>query len=395
MNTAPEFQIPDDFSLVQGGPLFQLFVRGHLATSGLDLLNRRIIFFALLTWLPLLLLSAISGHLLDGNVNIPFLYDLEVHVRFLVALPLLLVAELVVHQRMKIIVRQFIERGIISAETRPRFDACVVSALRLRNSVWLEIGLIVFLLGYHFAWSEMAALNTTVWYAKGVASEHQLSLAGYWFVYISIPIFQFLMFRWLLRIIVWTRFLWQVARLDLYLVATHPDKAGGLGFLAGTAAAFMPLTLSLGSLLSAMIAQRIFYNGAKLLDFKPEIAAAVVFILLLILGPLCVFAGHLAKTKREGSMRYGSLASSYVIEFERKWLRGGAAQDEALVGSGDIQSLADLGNSLEVVRNMRLFPFGKETVLQIAATVLLPVLPLTLTLISLEELAQKIIGILL
>lgn len=395
MNTPLEFQTSDDFSLVQGGPLFQLFIRSHLATSGLELLHRRILFFALLTWLPLLLLSAASGHLLESSVNVPFLYDLETHVRFLVALPLLLVAELLVHQRIRLVVRQFIERGIISAQTRPRFDACIVSALRLRNSVWLETGLIAFILGYHFIWARLATLDTTIWYANGIASEQQLNFAGYWLVYISVPIFQFLMFRWLLRIIVWTRFLWQVARLDLYLVATHPDKAGGLGFLAGSAAAFMPLTLSLGTLLSAMIAQRIFYENAKLLDFKPEIAASVAFILLIILGPLCVFAGHLARTKREGLLRYGKLATRYVTEFEQKWLEGGAPADEAFVGTGDIQSLADLNNSFEIIPAMRLFPFGKGVVLQITATLLLPVLPLTLTLISLEELAQKIIGILL
>jgi hypothetical protein len=395
MNTTSKFKIPDDFSLVQGGPLFQLFIRSHLATTGLDLLYRRILFFALLTWLPLLLFSAASGHLLESSVNVPFLYDLETHVRFLVALPLLLVAELLVHQRMKLIVRQFIERGIISAETRPRFDACIVSALRLRNSVWLETGLIVFILGYHFIWAKLVTLDATIWYANGIASEQHLNLAGYWLIYISIPIFQFLMFRWLLRIILWTRFLWQVARLDLYLVATHPDKAGGLGFLSGSAAAFMPLTLSLGSLLSAMIAQRIFYEGAKLLDFKPEIAASVAVMLLIILGPLCVFGGHLARTKREGLLRYGKLATRYVTEFEQKWLEGGAPEDEAFVGTGDIQSLADLNNSFEIIPAMRLFPFGKGVVLQITATVLIPVLPLALTLISLEELAQKIIGILL
>jgi hypothetical protein len=118
MNPTPEFKIPDDFSLVQGGSLFQLFIRNHLATSGLDWLKRRIIFFVLLTWLPLLLLSAISGQLLEGSVKVPFLYDLKANIRFLVALPLLLIAELVIHQRMKPVVQQFIDLGIINAETR-------------------------------------------------------------------------------------------------------------------------------------------------------------------------------------------------------------------------------------------------------------------------------------
>jgi hypothetical protein len=203
------------------------------------------------------------------------------------------------------------------------------------------------------------------------------------------------MFRWLFRIIVWLRFLWQVSSLELYLVPTHPDKAGGLGFLAESAAAFIPLIFALGALLSAMIGERIFYEGANLLKFKPEIVGSVVFILLLILGPLCVFAGHLVRTKREGSLRYNCLASSYVTEFERKWLDGGAAPDEPFVGSGDIQSLADLNNSLETIRTMRIFPFGKETVIQIIIVTLLPVLPLGLTMISLEDLIKKLIGILL
>lgn len=94
-------------------------------------------------------------------------------------------------------------------------------------------------------------------------------------------------------------------------------------------------------------------------------------------------------------MEYGALTSRYVHEFDRKWLRGAAPQEEALVGSGDIQSLADLTNSIEVIRTMRLFPFDKETVLRVAVVAALPLLPLTLTMISLEDLIKKLIGILL
>lgn len=396
MNNTTEFKIPDDFSLVQGGPLFQLFVRGRLATSALGWLKRRIIFFTLLTWLPLLLLSAASGEALGGGVKIPFLYDLEAHVRFLLALPLLLLAERVVHQRMRPVVLQFIERGIITAEIKPHFDACIASALRLRNSVWLEIALIVLILSLgHSLWFEQAMLNTTTWYANGAVPELRFTPAGYWFAYVSLPAYQFLTFRWLFRIFVWSRFLWQVSRLDLYLVPTHPDRAGGLGFLAASAVAFMPLVLAQGTLLSAMIAERIFYEGAVLLSFKQEIIAALVFLLLLVLGPLCVFAARLARVRREGLLYYGALASRYVNEFDKKWLQGGAPQDEAFIGSGDIQSLADLNNSFETIRAMRVLPFGKETVLQTAVAALLPVLPLALTMISLEDLVKRLIGILL
>ena len=321
---------------------------------------------------------------------------MDVHVRFLVALPLLLVAELVVHQRMRLIVRQFIERGIVPARFLPEFEAIIGSAMRLRNSVMIEVSLIILVwTAMHYFWANQMALESATWYAAIVDGHREYSPAGYWYAFVSIPVFQFLLARWFFRIYIWARFLWQVSRLDLHLVPTHPDRAAGLGFLGGSAAAFMPLLLSQGALLAGLIANHIFYQGKTLLDFKPEIIAAVVFFLLLVLGPLCVFAPRLAKAKRQGLLEYGTLASRYVDEFDQKWLRGGAPLDEPLVGSGDIQSLNDLAGSFEVVHSMRTFPFGKTVVLQTAVAVLLPVLPLSLTMFSLEDMVKRLLGILL
>lgn len=395
MNSETELNRAQDFSLVQGGPLFQLFVRSRLSTSALGWLKRRIVFFATLTWLPLLMLSTLSGHTV-GGAQVTFLYDLEAHVRFLVSLPLLLLAEWVVHSRLPPVVRQFIERGIITPENKPGFDACIQSALRWRNSVPIELGTIalVMTLG-HTLFFEQINLNTSIWYALGVTPELQLSPAGYWLAYVSLPAYQFIFLRWMFRIGLWTWFLWQVSRLDLYLVPTHPDKAGGLGFLSQSAVAFIPFLLAQGALMSAMIAERILYQGAELMAFKPEIAIFIVFSLLLVLGPLSVFAPQLAKAKREGLRSYGILASRYVVEFDKKWLRGEGDPQESFLGSGDIQSLADLNNSFEVIRSMQLFPFAKQTLLQLTVVAMLPMLPLLLTIFSLEDLVKRLIGILL
>lgn len=121
----------------------------------------------------------------------------------------------------------------------------------------------------------------------------------------------------------------------------------------------------------------------------------MVFFVILVLGPLCVFAPRLAQVKRQGLLEYGALANQYAREFDDKWLRGGASQDEPLVGSGDIQSLNDMAGSFEVVQTMRPFPFSKTVVLQTAIAVLAPLLPLTLTMISLEDLIKRLLGILL
>ena len=384
-----------DFSLVLGGPLFQLLRRAHLTDDALTHLRQRVVVIGLLGWLPLLVLSTLQGQVW-GGVAVPFLHDVEAHVRFLVVVPLLIVAELVVHRRMRFLVKQFLERELIPESAMPRFDAAIASAFRLRNSVPAELLLIaiVYGLGILVIWRQYVALDAATWYATPAVDGPQLSLAGMWFGYVSLPLFQFLLLRWYFRLFIWMRFLWQVSRIELSLVPTHPDRTGGLGFLAGTAYAFMPLLLAHGALLAGNLANRIFHLGAALPDFKFEILLVVVLLLCIVLGPLLVFAPQLAQAKRTGNREYDTLAQRYVREFDAKWLRGGAPADEPLVGSGDIQSLADLGNSLEVVRGMRIAQVTKDAILRLGAAVVAPLVPLALTMMPLEDLLKKLFDIL-
>jgi hypothetical protein len=315
-----------DFSLVLGGPLFQLLRRTHLAGDAMELLRQRILLISLVAWLPLLVLSLAEGQALGGRVAVPFLLDVEVHIRFLIALPLLIVAELVVHQRMRFVVRQFLERNLIPQSALPRFEKAIASAFRLRNSVLAEVLLVafVYVVGILLIWRHYLALSTATWYAVPTVEGLKLSVTGAWYGYVSLPIYQFLLMRWYYRIFIWSRFLWQVSRIELSIVPTHPDRVGGLGFLANTAYAFMPLAVAHGAMLAGPIANRIFYLGAALPEWKVEIGVLVVFLLCLVLGPLLVFAPQLAQAKRTGNREYGTLAERYVREFDAKWLRGGA-----------------------------------------------------------------------
>jgi hypothetical protein len=87
---------------------------------------------------------------------------------------------------------------------------------------------------------------------------------------------------------------------------------------------------------------------------------------------------------------YGALAQRYVRDFDDKWLRGGAPNDQLLMGSTDIQSLADLGNSYAVISKMRVVPYTIHTVLQLVLATMLAILPLLLTMIPLEELLSRL-----
>ncbi len=382
----------DDFSLVLGGPLFQLFRRSHLAGDALELLYRRIVAITCFAWLPLLVLSVIGGSALGGGIKVPFLHDVEMHVKFLLALPILIAAELVVHLRIRPTVKAFLDRGVVPPAEVPRFNAAIASVLRARNSVALELALVavVYTLGL-WIWRSQTALEAATWYARPEGGHLNLTPAGYWYVLVSLPIFQFILLRWYLRIFLWFGFLWRISRLDLHLIPTHPDRAGGLGFLGQSTYAYGPILLAEGALLSGQIAGRIFQQGANLIDFKVQIVGFVAFFLAFILGPLVVFTPHLARARRRGLSEYGTLASRYVQGFDEKWIRGGASKDDEFLGTGDIQSLADLGNSFAVIQEMRVVPFGVRDATRLAAVTAVPLAPLVLTIFSLDDLVTQLL----
>jgi hypothetical protein len=212
---------------------------------------------------------------------------------------------------------------------------------------------------------------------------------------VSVPLFQFLLLRWYFRILIWMRFLWQVSRIRLNISAMHGDLTGGLGFLSGTVYAFVPLLMAHGALLAGVIANRIFYAGATLVDSRIEIAIVVVYLVALVCLPLMAFAYQINEAKRRASRIYGRLAQRYVRDFEGKWLPGDVPAGESPVGTGDIQSLADMSNSMATVRATRAFPVSRDALVKLGAATLLPVAPLLLTMVPAEELAKRLLKLIL
>jgi len=385
-------EVPHDFSLVLGGPIFQLFRRSHLAGDSLELLHRRVLIITLVAWLPLLLLATLGSA--AGNAGrLSFFHDVEVHVRFLIALPILVAAELIVHSRIRPVVRRFVERRIVLPQDLPRFSSAIESAIRLRNSIPVELGLLVFVYTFGlWLWHGRIAINVSTWYAMPGGRWH-LTPAGFWYVFVSIPILQFILLRWYLRLFIWFRFLWHVSRINLNLIPTHPDRSAGLAFLGKSAYAFGPILFAQGAMLAGLVASRVLYRGESLLSFKLWAGGFVAFFVVAILGPLLMFTPRMARAKRKGLADYGLLAQRYIENFEQKWVVRDPAPSEELLGAADIQSLADLGNSYALVRDMRSIPFGLEDISRLAAATAAPLLPLLLTVFSPEELIMRVIKV--
>ena len=391
MTSASAKEFPE-LSLIEGGPGDALMKRLRLIRPEIGAASARTaIILAAVTWLPLLVLSVIEGLALSG-ARIPFLYDIAAHTRFLVAVPILVLAEIPIGRRLRGITRQFLNAGLVRENEQKQFASYIIDTVRFHDSRLVEITLLAvsYIMAY-VIFSRTSFQSGSTWFEP---SSTGFSLVGYYYAFVAIPIFQFLMYRWAFRMVVWTRLLWQVSNLDLLLTPTHPDGAGGLGFLGKGTIPFGVILFALSSVISAAIASRILFGGATLEQFELIYATLIVLALIVFAGPLMVFAPKLFRLKQDGLLRYGTLASQYTQLFERKWVDGIDTEEEPLLGTGDIQSLADLGNSYELVRKTRVVPIALSDFIAIALPGVIPALPLAATVMPVGEILKQIFRLL-
>jgi hypothetical protein len=378
------------FLLTEGGPGAGFMRRLHLVHPQLGTgSGRTAVVLMGVTWLPLLLLSAVDGLSLHG-VTVPFLNDITAYVRFLVAVPLLVLADIPIGIRMRQVVNHFEAAHLIREDQLTRFRDTIVDALQFRDSRVAELVVLAFayiasynaVLGFSFerggSWSQPV-------HGQG------LSTAGYWFAFVALPILQFLIFRWVYRMVVWGRFLWKVSKLDLLLTPTHPDSAGGLAFLGKSLIPFGLILFALSAAVSSAIAKNILFNGGKLADYQWSYAALFLLALLVFAGPLLIFVPKLLALKEQGQMEYGILGSEYTQEFHRKWIQKTAQADEPLLGTGDIQSLADLGNSFAIVKSMRIVPAAATDFIGLILPGLVPAVPLAATVMPVGQILTDLL----
>jgi hypothetical protein len=383
-----EFTAPQ-FSLTCGGPAYQIYLRTGLARQPLELSKARLLAFVLLLWLPPFLLS-IFAYPRAGAPQIPFLQDLEIQARLLVAVPLLLIQEQWAHRWLPGAVRQFVERGIIPPAQQSRFDSIVTQALRLQRSWWAEAAILILVLVVgQWYWRERLLFRIDSWYAFGGT----LRAAGLWYVLFSVPVFQFILYRWYYRLVIWYRLLWQISRLPLVLNALHPDRGAGIGFLARTLRGFELLFATHSVLLAGAIANQIWHGGATLTHYRFEVGGIIVLMVVVAVFPLAFFTPKLITAEHHATHDYGLFATRYVQRFRERWLR--SDQGEEMLGTGDIQSLSDLDNSFSTMRETNPVPFSRDAVMELLAFTSVPFLPLVLIVVPIDQLLDRLAKLLL
>jgi hypothetical protein len=375
-------------SLFYGGPPLRLEERLRICRHRDSRVLRRAAVVALLGWVPLVVIAALQPLVFPGGGLSSLARDIPVHCRSLIAAPLFILAEAACTVRLAAMAQHFVQAGLVRERDLPQFESAKLSTRRLRDSPLAEA--IVVVLAYAVVGALIYSGVVTPEWHRGVAGPlGPFSLAGWWNALVSLPLLLVLFMGWLWRVFLWGRFLWLMARLDLALVPSHPDLAGGLKFVSYSIRAFAPVGLAMGVVVAGAVANGVFMRGHALLTYRPAAIALAVFVTLAFCAPVTVFATKLRQTWTKGVFQYGAIASGLGREFERKWLTGKPVTEAALSVS-DFSEVTDLYQVVGNVYEMRFVPIELRSVLQLVGMTLLPLVPVVLLSLPLDVIVKTV-----
>jgi len=363
----------------------------HLARTGELGAGRRAVLLAVIAWLPIAVWALATGRLLGGTGE-PLLVHYGIHVRCLIVIPLLIMAEETLHRSGRSIAQQFVTSGAVPVSLRPDFDAVLRDIARLRDTSlpW------VFAVGVAIAWAiadPPAAHGDEVKWAVG--PDGAIGFGATWFAYVVRPLLVALLLGWLWRLFLVTWWMWRIARLPLALVPTHPDRAGGIGFIRKLPRGFTLVTLALSAMMASRWAHEIVYHGALLTSFQMPVIAYVVLWSLALALPLFALTPALYAARKRALPAYAALVSEQGRLIRRHWIERKPIDDPTLLEAEGIGVAADAATLYESVQNMQLVPIGKRTLTTILVPMAIPFLVLPLLRFPIDAILAALVKALL
>lgn len=348
---------------------------------------RRTIAFVLVAWLPIVAWAWLQGRAIGGAIDEPLFEHFGVTVRCLVAIPLLVAAEAVAHAQLRGVLQQFPRAGLV--RDTARFSETLLSVARLRDSTlpWVVIG------GLVIAWTLLAPRahhpHELLWAEEGPVG---LGFGGWWYLYVARPIYVTLSLAWLWRLLLAIVLMRRLARLDLALVPTHPDRLGGLGFLESLPGAFSLVVLAFSAVLAAAWGHDVVYHGVHLAELKLEAAAFMLLMLAMFLAPLVPFAPLLARTRKAALAEYAAFVARQDRAVHHAWI-GADPEIEPVQGAGrpELEQAANANTLYEAVAAMRTVPIGRKALLAVVVPAAAPMLLVVTAEIPLRTLLLSIV----
>lgn len=396
-----EIGIERPFRLSTGGLFHKFMLQMGLVGASQYHPWRRILVYAGLTWLPLLILTAMDATMIGDKVSITFFRDPVPHVRFWIALPLLVFADLIIDPYMAAIVRHFQTSGLIPDEAKELYRQSLEKLVRQRDSAWVDVALFGLIVGLIWTLNFMfdrssGRLESSSWMLAASGEGGKLTPAGWWLLLVSGPFIQFVLYRWIWRLIIWSGFMYRLSRISLVIHPAHPDRVGGLGILSGPQFSFGVIFAAIGAILSSTLASEIYHSERTLSGTQLEIVGFVLICCAIIIIPLCAFTRKLFEAKRRELRHYSTLANQLSEAFHNKWIENASAQNgKNLISAVDPSAVADYSVIFETISAMRLIPLNRQKVLGLGVVLVVPFVPLIFTQFSimdaLQQLAQMLV----
>ena len=383
---SPAFSLLDD-------PLLRLQRFLRLAPADGFGASRRAVFYVLVTWLPVMAWAAATGRVGPANWRDVLVEHLGLHVRCLLAIPLLVLSAPFTDRVLRVIVANFPEAGLVHDEELDRFTAVVRSIERWRDSriVWaIIVGIAVLVTVTTNRALTREDLDALGW----SAAADRLDFGALWALYVVRPLFMLMQLAWLWRLVMTGMLFRGISRLDLRLIPSHPDRVGGLGFIELVPAAFGLVIFSLSSVACSSVARQILVHGAHLEDLKIQLGGLVVLLAVLFLSPLVPFSRSLRRVRLRGWLQYGGLAGRHVGGLHRRWIEGREVEDDAVLSAPEIGPAADVATLYGLAIGMRAIPIGLRSLIGVLLPALAPVLVVATLEVPLTDILFKVIGML-
>ena len=377
-----------DFSLVSGGLIYSMIIRIQGKLRGNKSLRNRAIIMAALSWIPLALITTIHVLTKGDQGGVSFLADLTMYTRLLFAVPCFILVE-------KSIDRIFIQyvqttEKVIHPDFKKQFDKTLNTIDKLSNSWLPEVIILLFIYALVlFNWNNMHVFESGRGYLVDSGTE-KLTLAGWYFILFSLPVYQLLVFRWIWRFIIWVYSIIRFSRFEFRLEAMHTDQMAGLGYMNLFPMYFSFLAMVYGSIYASVIAMEILYNGSSLIDYIYNIIFFILAMVFFLYAPLLTYIPLLLRTKARGIYLFGSLNTEHNNDYMEKWIYNKNPKDEIL-GALDNSSLNDITGSYSAVMNMKVVPFNPRMFLTSFLLLCIPFVPLVFTMYSPGELFRNLI----
>ncbi len=372
------------FSLVKGGLIYNLtsIIRKN-SNPKRGLLNTA---FALsfITWVPLAIMALFYDTLIDDDTTISFFEDFVVHVRFLLVIPFLIVIEHLVDKTFIDYIK--ITDNIIPNIQQERYNKLVAQLVSLTTSYLPEIIVLVIYYISIFTSPDIISTEDTGRNYLTYSGTNTLNIAGWYNFLIGIPIFLLVMFRWLWRWIVWFYSMVRISYFKLYLDPLHADKMAGLGYLNLVPLTFSFILTAPSAMLSAEIGIHIIYDGASFMSYSQEILFYVFLSPIILYSPLLVFMPKLINARNEGIIKFGNLIRVHNHDYAAKWIDVKQNNKEAVLGTMDNSSLADINGSYSPIEETKIIPVDLMAVARSFIMNVIPYIPLVFTYYSVAEL---------